>query len=230
MSSKRFAGFLAAAALWPLAAGASLIGSSVTGQLFSPVTNTTMNLFDPVNGFVPAGYGNSSGTTVSITDPGVEFAFLQGGGTVASPGVDSITADFTGSTLKLSEQIAPSFVNGVAGWQVEFTNSAFSGLTLTKLSDNFAQGGFTGSLSGDVLTLTVGAACTGPCSWLDSQQAQFSLASASAPEPSPLWLLIMALSGFGFHTRQQWIRRVESMRPRQPIRIETLEVTCRSRN
>ena len=125
----------------PMVANATLVGSSVTGTLLSPVTNTTTNYFDPANGEVPPGYGNSAGTTVTIGSPVVEFAWYQGGGTVAAPGTDSITANFTGTTLTLTEHINPAALGDVDGFQVIFTDPAFTGLSIQKISDSFAQGG-----------------------------------------------------------------------------------------
>ncbi len=45
----------------PMGANASLVGSSVTGTLLSPVTDTTTNYFDPANGEVPHGCHVGSG-------------------------------------------------------------------------------------------------------------------------------------------------------------------------
>lgn len=165
----------------PMVANATLVGSSVTGTLLSPVTNTTTNYFDPANGEVPPGYGNSAGTTVTIGSPVVEFAWYQGGGTVAAPGTDSITANFTGTTLTLTEHINPAALGDVDGFQVIFTDPAFTGLSIQKISDSFAQGGANASLVGDQLTVTVGgSACTSPCTWLTDQTAKFSLVAVPA--------------------------------------------------
>jgi hypothetical protein len=163
----------------PIVANASLVGSSVTGSLFTPVTNTTTNYFDPANGDVPPGYGNSAGTTVTIANPGVEFAFLQRGGTVAAPGVDSITVNFTGTTLTLVEHINSAWLSGIDGFQVVFTDPAFAGLFIAKTADSFAQGGVNASLVNGQLTLTVGgSACQSACTWPAAQSATFSLSPA----------------------------------------------------
>jgi hypothetical protein len=160
----------------PLAAGASIIGSPVTGTLITPVNNTATNYFDPANGDVPPGYGNSAATTVIIESPAVEFGFLQGGGTVAAPGIDSITVNFTGTTLTLVEHINKTQLTAVDGFQVVFGDPAFADLFVTKTSDSFAQGGVSASLVDGLLTLTVGgSACQSICAWPAAQTAKFLL-------------------------------------------------------
>jgi hypothetical protein len=170
---------LAALMIVPIVANATLVGSSVTGTLFTPVTNTTTNYFDPAHGEVPPGYGNSAGTTVTIGNPVVEFGWLQGGGTVAAPGIDSIAVNFSGTmgtTVTLTENINAGEQSGVSGFQTVLTDPAFTGLWIRKISDNFAQGGVNASLVGDQLTLTVGgSACISACTWPASQTAKFSL-------------------------------------------------------
>jgi len=77
----------------------SLNGSSVSGSL--TFAGSSSNNFNPSIGDVPAGYGNSSGTTVTIASPLVEFgdlALLFGG----DPNLD--TADFTDTTLTISDK------------------------------------------------------------------------------------------------------------------------------
>jgi hypothetical protein len=62
-----------------------LLGTQVTGDMNISGTN----YFDPANGFVPAGYGNSSpgGITVTIANPLIEFGYHDG--------VNTNTVNFT---------------------------------------------------------------------------------------------------------------------------------------
>jgi hypothetical protein len=121
-------GIVALAVLTVSTAGrAELLGSSVTGALYGTSSpgeyNTSFNYFDPANGFVPPGYGNSTSTTATIP---TEFAFLVGGGTVANPGGDSNTATFSDSTLVVSVLAHPLLF--YTGFQMVFSDSAFTDL------------------------------------------------------------------------------------------------------
>jgi hypothetical protein len=181
-------------------AQASLLGTSVTGAEYdvsgTPGTFSSTNYFDPANDLVPAGYGNSASDIVTITDPGVEFALLYSGG------IDRVTADFTASGLSVNELV--NYSGGLTGFRLVFTDTAFAGLNLTKTSDTFGNGGFTSSLSGDTLTLTVGPNCIlGPgCSWAQSSTATWTLSGSSppptTPEPATVWLMLAGLGGMGF--------------------------------
>jgi hypothetical protein len=54
---------------------ATVIGSIVTGGLF--FNGLTINQFDPIHGNVPAGFSNTSGTTVIVAEPAIEFGFTD---------------------------------------------------------------------------------------------------------------------------------------------------------
>lgn len=145
-------------------AEAGLVGSSVTGSLTFGANPT--NFFNPANGFVPAGFGNSSpgGTTVTIANPLIEFGFQD------SRNTD--TANFTDTSLTVSD--TSTFDAGP--FTMTFTDSAFAGLVLTSGSNNFPTV-TTASLIGNVLTFTsAGFVSAGTFT------ANFSL---TAPNPVP---------------------------------------------
>lgn len=159
---------------------ASLIGTTVTGSLL--FQGHPLNYFDPANGFVPAtGYENSSGTTVTIAEPAIEFGAVF-------PGTNTDTADFTATQLILTDIVNSPGSN--VPFMVTFTDTGLLGLTLAKISDTFADGGTSVSLAGDVLTV----------SWNGGQvntgtlQAVYGLTAVSVPEPSS-WALLLVGAG-----------------------------------
>src|SRR5579862_6897756 len=79
-------------------ASAQLIGTSVTGDLNFAGSGTT-NWFDPTNGMVPAGYGNSSpgGPTVVIEPSPPTFGYFD-----AIPPT-TVSAVFSANQLTLTE-------------------------------------------------------------------------------------------------------------------------------
>jgi len=117
----------------------TLVGTQVAGALY--FVGYTPNYFDPTNSFVPAGYLNFAGNTVTISSNAVEFGYDDGTAT--------ITADFTGTHLIVTDN--PRDTGHHNPIQLLFTNSAFG--SLATVSDSFPSGGMTGSLSGSVITL-----------------------------------------------------------------------------
>ena len=159
---------------------ANLIGTQVTGSL--TFNGYSSNYYDPHNGFVPAGpsYLNSAGTTVLLGSETIQtkadfgFADLY----------DTITATFTSNGLIITD-------NGLGGngWTQTFTDTAFQNATFVQTFDNFVNGGLAVSLSGDVLTV-VWAGTTGDPTF--TMDLAFSPTTASVPEPSSLWVLLLA--------------------------------------
>ena len=80
-----------------------------------------------------------------------------------------------------------------------FTNNAFTGLTLAKVNDTFA-GGITGSLAGNLITITYGGTNAA-----GTYNAEFTLLgnSAAVPEPSQFALAGVA----GLFAAGSWFRR-----------------------
>jgi hypothetical protein len=170
---------LAVAAIALLACGpasADLIGTSVTGSI--DFGGNGVNYFDPARGFVPPGYLNyTEGTTVTIAQPQIEFGYMD------SSNLD--TANFTGNQLIVTDTVS----NAANFWTMTFTDTAFTGLPLTKVSDTFTHGGVTGTLVGDTITVFWGG--TGTADGLLA--ATFDVGVSSIPEPSAIVMACTAI-------------------------------------
>jgi len=118
------------------AAKADTVGTSVSGSITFGGGGT--NYFDPSNGFVPAGYLNTAGPTVSISASLPEFGFQDNANTD--------TADFTGTTLTVTDACVANSID----WEMIFTDSAFT--SLNKTTDSF-PGGVTATFSNNTITL-----------------------------------------------------------------------------
>ena len=125
--------------VFALPGNATLAGTSVTGSLV--FSGDPSNYFDPGYGFVPAGYLNASGTTVTISDTAVEFGFNDGS--------SLISADFSDNHLTIGDLIEIS--GPTNSFQMIFTDTAFTGQYLIPVSDGFPLSDH--SVTGDLMTL-----------------------------------------------------------------------------
>lgn len=174
-----------AAATHPLLADG--IGTSVSGSL--TFGGGTINYFLTANGFVPAGYGNSTSNPTTIGS-GIEFGFEDGANTD--------TADFTGTTLSIKDVD----VAGAVNFEMDFTDAAFAGFTqLTNAS------GFTYSFSGDTLKVFYAGTST-PGTYTTTFSYTTAAATAAAtPEPSGLILMGTGALGIIGATRRKLFNR-----------------------
>jgi hypothetical protein len=158
---------ISAAAYGAASATTMLPPTTIFGSLeFAGVTG---NFYDPKNGFVPSGFGNSGGLPVML-GAGVEF------GAVFPTSTD--TADFTSTSLVLQNVTS---LGGVRAWTQTFTASTpdfFSGSTLVQ---NTLPGGVTFNADGDTLTVQWGGR-TDP----GTGAATFSFNGASVAVPGPI--------------------------------------------
>lgn len=161
-------------------AAAGLIGTQVTGSL--EFGGGTTNYFDPAYGYVPDGYLNTAGTTVTIAEPQVEFGF--------DDTANRDTVDFTDTGL-FAVDFVLSFGTDLS-WVMTFTDAAFVGGELSELSDDFPYGGVTATLVGDTITLSWAGGFVQPGS---SYEATYDFQSPAVPEPSTLliWSLLCGL-------------------------------------
>jgi hypothetical protein len=115
-------------------AHADLIGTTVSGAVYyptSPGVFSPTNYFDPANGLVPSGYANSvSPNNVTIVAPNTTFADVDGGSTCAGTTIASDCATFTGSTITITQTIAPAHLNNISGSKYVFTDTALGGSAL----------------------------------------------------------------------------------------------------
>ncbi|CAN5646406.1 hypothetical protein BH10ACI4_BH10ACI4_30200 [soil metagenome] len=162
----------------PLTAHADLIGTSITGSL--AFNGSSVNSFAP---------------TVATIGPGVEFSYTDV--------VNIDFADFSGNGLTVSDTCLLS-ANDCAfnyAWIMQFTDSAFTGLTFTNLTNAL---NVTYSLVGDTITITY----PGGAPLKLAASSTFSLQSSSSPipEPSTITLLGTGIMGIANLVRRR-IRR-----------------------
>lgn len=118
---------------------ADLLGTQVSGTL--SFGTSTVNYFDPANGYVPRRFGNFAGANDVTIGKGIEFGYRDG--------VNRDTANFTNHKLTIRDKcLDGTDCEGNAPFIMTFTDPAF--YTLTLLKDSL---GVTYTLDGDVLTV-----------------------------------------------------------------------------
>ena len=168
----RFLAILLAALTTSVAAYADGTGTQVTGTFL--VNHGTTNYFDPANGFVPPGFGNSAGTTVTI-GPGVEFGFADG--------ANFNSVNFSGSGLNFID----ISTLGTIDFEMDFTDPAFT--SFTQLT---GYPGLTYSFSGDTLRLF---RTTTLKPGIYDTTFRYTTNAAITPEPSSVALMATGLLG-----------------------------------
>lgn len=167
---------LAGATMLSTNANAALLGLQVNGSLKFGANPS--NFYDPANGGVPGGFGNSTGQPVTIGAI-TEFGYQDA--------ANRDTADFTDTQLIIRDQVL-SF--NAAPWEQTFTlvgGPVFSSLAL--VSDTFAPG-LTFGLNAGTITINWAGILTAPHDF----RAVFDVGVAAIPEPAT-WAMMIA--GFG---------------------------------
>lgn len=182
--TRKFSLFIATCCLFfgiATSANAGLVGQDVTGVL--NFSTNTLNLFDPANTGFPQGSLNETSNPVTVATPGLEFAY------VVDNAVYGVFANFIDTGVIITADVV---VPPASSWNMTFTSSAFIGLTLLEVSDDFVNGGVSSSLVGNTLTFEWAGTSLGP----DTFNAVYSL--QAVPLPAALPLFAFALAGFGF--------------------------------
>ncbi len=163
---------LSAATLFCASAHAAFVSTSVTG--FLQFGADTSNYFDPVYDFVPNGYLNSAGTTVTISSSVPEFGY--------DDRTNLFTADFTDNQLIVSELVETSGPN--LPFMMTFADAALTGLSIGTASGSFP---LSYSLGGDLLIIRGTGGNVG-----SGQTFAETFNFIPAPEPSTEGLLLFS--------------------------------------
>lgn len=136
--------FLAALALGVLSLPATSVRADLLGTQVSGTLNfgtSTVNYFDPANGYVPKRFKNYAGADHVTIGKGIEFGYRDG--------VNRDTANFTAYRLTIRDKcLDGTDCDGNAPFTMTFTDPAFYTIALVKDSLGSTYG-----LDGDVLTI-----------------------------------------------------------------------------
>lgn len=166
----------------------TLIGSQVVGSF--PFSGGP-NQFALSSGDVPAGYGNSTGQPVTITAGIITFGASGDSGFLNA-------VDFTATTMTVSESVPLD--SGEIGWTMTFTDPAFGGIT--KVSDNFPNGGTDALFSGDTITLQDSGGTANGEAGRHATTFTATYDIAVVPEPSTIALCLFGASAFLIRRRK----------------------------
>jgi hypothetical protein len=169
--------------------GTDLYGSPVTGGLYFSGGGT--NYFDPANGFVPAGYGNSgpgNNVNVVISDWG-EFGF--------SDGANFLVANFTHTQLIITDF---STVGNINATTFTFESPSFVGISLD--SSSFPSN-ISASINGDIITVEL-STFSGHTGLF---QANWTISTEQGvPEPGTMVMLGSGLLAAATTAKKRWLQ------------------------
>jgi hypothetical protein len=166
-----------------------LIGTTVTGS--AELNFIPINVFDPANGFVPSGYLNDAGTTVTIAEPAIEFG--------AQTSTNLFTANFTDNELIITDVAAAP--EGGTSFVMSFMDTAFQGLSVSVISDSFTGGVLPDLLGDELYVVWSGTVVSQPTTF----QVVLELSPASVPEPSSFFLCAIGFIGAAGYSRRRRI-------------------------
>jgi hypothetical protein len=147
------------------------------------------NFYDPANGFVPAGFSNSSSNIVTVVGFPITFGYQD-------PGNTDITTFSSATSFTFQDQVTATHTSGNSAIILQFVSSTpgfFTGFA--KQGDTF-PGGFTDTISSDGTTTTLNWAGTSPVTNGQVFDATFGT-TAAVPLPAALPLFASGLAGLG---------------------------------
>jgi hypothetical protein len=174
------------------------IGLTVSGSL-TLLPGGTTNYFDSANGAVPAGYGNSTTNGNVVIGSGIEFA--------ATNGADLFTANFTGTTLTITDTCVGAGC-GTTPFFVQFYSPFITGYTIDSYSfpNSVADYGLSSTFGGNagMFTYLGGSGFTGGTAVFDYTSVSPTSTSA-VPEPGTLGLMATGLVGAAGFLRRKFL-------------------------